>query len=178
MVALEKELLERELVVDGKIPPEKGQEAADLIRDTLRPYVPTLDINGRNIALFVVKIDGIQSIVIGISGEKSPGAAMPSEIYFTDRKADSENKIIHEVMGMLLKRKAEGWNPDVQLTGYTEQKPCKSCTKTLLFEAPKAFEEKGFTNVEINKTTYSFNDAEEREDYVRSRYKEQKRGNQ
>lgn len=172
MAELEKELLEKNLVVDGKIPKEKGQEAADLIRDRLRPY--TVDINGRNIALFIVEIQGTQHVIIGISGEDSPGAEMPETTYFIGKKSDSEYKILHEIIKSLIEGKNDNPNPDVTISGYTEQKPCNSCKKGIEQRAPQAFEDNGFTNVKINETTWTFNDSAERENYNRSRYKGQK----
>jgi hypothetical protein len=163
MAALEKELLERDLVVDGKIPPEKGQEAVDLIRERLRPY--SSDINGRNIAFAVVEVNGESHIVIGISGD-NPGAPIPENPEFTakpqgymDRKVHSEFKIMEQIYKEL---QGESKDSDIRVAVYTEQKPCPSCEPVIKQEFPDKLKDDGFSDVTVSDPTFTFQNEGER----------------
>ncbi len=158
---LKRELLEMDLIKDGEIPKERGQEASDKIRARLRPYIE--DPNGRNIAFFIVESNDKREVVIGISGEQGPGAQISKDRVFNGRAAHAENKAINELVSQL-----EQSDNNISITGYSEQKPCLSCDILLKVKLPEKLTEEGFS-FELAKTNWMFKDSGEREDHARNR---------
>lgn len=159
--ALKKELLEMDLIKDGEIPKERGQEAAELIRSRLWAYIE--DPNRRNIAFFIVEIDGQQDIAIGISGEQGPGAKVQEERPLEGRVGDAENKALNELYQKLIPS-----TDNVVIAGYSEQKPCESCNKVLEIRLPKKLHEDGYS-FQIGKTSWTFKNEKERVGYARNK---------
>lgn len=156
---LKRELLEMDLIKDGKIPKERGQEAAELIRSRLWAYIE--DPNRRNIALFIVEKDGQQGVVFGISGEQGPGAKLQKERPLKGNKADAENKAMNEFLLDLSQT-----TKTVFIAGYSEQEPCDSCEQLFTNRVPEKLKERG-VSYHIAETSWTFETAPERIEHAR-----------
>lgn len=164
--ALKHELLGMNLVENGEIPKERGQEAADLIRERLRPYIE--DPNGRNIAFFIFESNGVQDVSIGISGETGPGAKITENKLVGGKKADAENKALNELLGKLIESQSRSGSKDAWIAGYTEQAPCLSCNAILNVVVPSKLKELGI-ECKLGDTSWTFQNRSEREKHNRKR---------
>lgn len=164
---LEQTLLSMDLVKDGKISPEKGKEAVDKIRESLRSF--TKDINGKNIAFAVVEVNGEQKIVIGISGSNTPGAQVAEKPVLQikrhgnmPRETDSEFKILDQIV-VELKNSQLSKNSHGNIAIFTEQKPCESCDPVISTQVPKVLKDMGLPNINPpGKATWIYENEQER----------------